>query len=193
MGKQLHIVNQSASDQELLKKYKQSQDLEILGKLYERYIHLVYGVALKYLKNRDGAQDATMQIFEQLVDKVLKHEIENFKSWLHVLTRNHCLMYLRSRQHQNATHAVDIATVRMENEELLHHNDNEPLLEEQITLLEKCIQRLKEEQKQCVELFYLQQKSYKEIEEKTQLPLKKVKSHIQNGKRNLKICIESSE
>ena len=193
MGKQLHIVNQSASDQELLKKYKQSQDLEILGKLYERYIHLVYGVALKYLKNRDGAQDATMQIFEQLVDKVLKHEIENFKSWLHVLTRNHCLMYLRSRQHQNATHAVDIATVRMENEELLHHNDNEPLLEEQITLLEKCIQQLKEEQKQCVELFYLQQKSYKEIEEKTQLPLKKVKSHIQNGKRNLKICIESSE
>ena len=193
MGKQLHIVNQSASDQELLKKYKQSQDLEILGKLYERYIHLVYGVALKYLKNRDGAQDATMQIFEQLVDKVLKHEIENFKSWLHVLTRNHCLMYLRSRQHQNAAHAVDIATVRMENEELLHHNDNEPLLEEQITLLEKCIQQLKEEQKQCVELFYLQQKSYKEIEEKTQLPLKKVKSHIQNGKRNLKICIESSE
>lgn len=167
--------------------------MEVLGELYQRYIHLVYGVSLKYLKEKVIAQDATMQVFEQLVEKALKHEIENFKSWLHVLTRNHCLMYLRSRKHKDSSHAIDIAEVHMENEQLLHHTDDEPKLEEQITKLEQCIQGLKEEQKQCVELFYLQQKSYKEIEDKTRLPLKKVKSHIQNGKRNLKICIESSE
>ncbi len=167
--------------------------MKVLGRLYERYIDLVYGVALKYLKDREGAQDATMQIFEQLIDKIIKHEIENFKSWLHVLTRNHCLMYLRSRKNKNFAYSVDIEAVNMENEQLLHHSDDEPVLEGQITKLEYCIEQLKEEQKQCVELFYLQQKSYKEIEDRTQLPLKKVKSHIQNGKRNLKICIESSE
>ncbi len=167
--------------------------MEVLGRLYERYIHLVYGVALKYLKNRNEAQDATMQIFEQLVDKVIKYDIDNFKSWLHVLTRNHCLMQLRSTKGKNEQHSVDISSVRMENEQLLHHHDEEPRLEEQITKLERCIQKLKAEQKQCVELFYIEQKSYKEIEELTELPMKKVKSYIQNGKRNLKICIEQSE
>lgn len=193
MGKQIHIAKQVASDQELLGEYKQSKDMKVLGRLYEQYIDLVYGVALKYLKDREGAQDATMQIFEQLIDKVIKHDIENFKSWLHVLTRNHCLMYLRSRKNKNFAYSVDIDTVNMENEQLMHHHDDEPALEGQITKLEHCIEQLKEEQKQCVELFYLQQKSYKEIEDRTQLSLKKVKSHIQNGKRNLKICIESSE
>jgi len=193
LNKQIHINHREAADLELLQSYKSSKSLQVLGELYGRYIHLVYGVALKYLKNRVEAQDVTMQVFEQLVDKVLKHEIENFKSWLHVLTRNHCLMQLRSSKHRLSNDVIDIEQVNVENEQLMHHTDDKPKLEEQITKLEHCIQRLKDEQKQCVELFYLQQKSYKEIEEKTQLPLKKVKSHIQNGKRNLKICIESSE
>lgn len=167
--------------------------MNVLGRLYEPYIHLVYGVALKYLKSRDEAQDTTMQVFEQLVEKVIKHDIDNFKRWLHVLTRNHCLMKLRSAKGKALQHSVDISSIHMENEQLLHHDDNEPKLEEQITKLERCIQKLKSEQKQCVELFYLEQKPYKEIEERTALSLKKVKSYIQNGKRNLKICIEQSE
>lgn len=191
MERNIHI--EALDDQSLIKQYKSTKDMDVLGLLYQRYLHLVYGVALKYLKSRDEAQDATMQIFEQLVDKVIKHDIDNFKSWLHVLTRNHCLMQLRSTKSKVLQHSVDISSIHMENEQLLHHDDKESKLEEQITKLERCIQKLKSEQKQCVELFYLEQKSYKEIEERTELPLKKVKSYIQNGKRNLKICIESSE
>jgi RNA polymerase sigma-70 factor (ECF subfamily) len=193
LNRNRHSAIKEASDQELLLQYKQTNDLAVLGALYGRYMHLVYGVALKYLKEKTSAQDATMLIFEELVDKVRNHEIDNFKSWLHVLTRNHCLMYLRSRDYKNAAHVVDIDAVRMENEQLMHHHIDEPKLEEQITKLEHCIERLKDEQKTCVELFYLQQKSYKEIELHTELPIKKVKSHIQNGKRNLKICIEQRE
>jgi RNA polymerase sigma-70 factor (ECF subfamily) len=192
LTKQKYIAS-GDSDQELLINYQQTKDMEVLGKLYERYMHLVYGVALKYLKDRVEAQDATMQIFEQLVDKVIKYDIDNFKSWLHVLTRNHCLMQLRSTKSKTVKHSVDISSIHMENEHLLHHDDNEPRLEEQITKLERCIQKLKSEQKRCVELFFLEQRSYKEIEDQTALPLKKIKSYIQNGKRNLKICIEQSE
>jgi RNA polymerase sigma-70 factor (ECF subfamily) len=42
-------------------------------------------------------------------------------------------------------------------------------------------------------LFYLEQKCYKDIADLTGYDLNKVKSAIQNGKRNLKICMERKE
>ena len=57
-------------------------------------------------------------------------------------------------------------------------------------LLKECIERLKDEQKRCICLFYFEERSYKEISVALKLEEKKVKSFIQNGKRNLKICLE---
>jgi len=165
--------------------YKKNGDLNILGDLYRPYMHLVYGVCLKYLKKREDSQDAVMQIFEKLVDSVAKHDIKNFKSWLYVMTKNHCLMHLRSLKKKNEKSNDQF----MENELIMHHND-EAIDEENIEKLEKCIATLQKEQKICVEMFYLNSKSYKEIVEVTSFDLKKVKSYIQNGKRNLKICME---
>lgn len=175
-------------DSTLIEKYKQTGDIAFLGILYERYMHLVYGVCLKYLKNREESQDATMQIFEKLVDNLKKHEVQNFKSWLHVTAKNHCLMYLRSQKNK---HSEEFSDTIMENDYMLHPTDDSTVkLEEDITKLELCIEQLQNEQKACIQLFYLQKKSYKEIEQITDFELKKVKSHIQNGKRNLKLCIE---
>lgn len=178
-------------DNDLILKYKETDDLAVLGELYQRYMHLVYGVSLKYFKNRDDAQDAVMQIFELLIDKLHKHEVQNFKSWLHVLTKNYCLMALRSRQ-SGMSAPIEFSSLNMENEALSHH-DNETELEQNIVKLEECIKKLKDDQKRCVELFYLEKKCYQEIVKLTNFELKKVKSYIQNGKRNLKICIERSE
>ena len=169
--------------------YRQTGELEHVGRLFENYMHLVYGVCLKYLKNREESQDAVMQIFEKLTTTLKNHEVANFKSWLFVLSKNHCLMKLRSKQYQQEKISKDISEVSVENNMLLHHND-EPLMEQNLNALEKCIEELQNEQKKCVQLFYLENKSYKEIEVLTAFELKKVKSHIQNGKRNLKNCIE---
>lgn len=175
-------------DHLLIEKYKQTEDIAYLGVLYERYMHLVYGVCLKYLKDREESQDATMQLFEKLVEALKKHEVQNFKSWLHVMAKNHCLMHLRSQKNKRSEEFSDTV---MENDYVLHHNsDDSKDLEEDIVKLEQCIDQLQSEQKTCISLFYLQKKSYKEIEQITSCELKKVKSHIQNGKRNLKICIE---
>lgn len=181
----------NTSDIDLIATYKASGDLDVLGELYQRYMYLVYGVSLKYFKTSEDAQDAVMQIFELLIDKLRKHEVQNFKSWLHVLTKNYCLMALRSRKTGMAS-LVDFASLDMENEALAHH-DNETELEQNIVKLEECIKKLKDDQKRCVELFYLENKCYQEIVKLTNFELKKVKSYIQNGKRNLKICIERSE
>jgi len=177
-------------DLQLIEEYKTTGDLEVLGKLFEQYTHLVYGVCLKYLKHRENAQDAVMQIFESLITKILKYEVQNFKSWLHVVTKNYCLMELRSAH--SKTVEVDFSTINVEIVSY-EHPTNETDLEENIVKLEKCIEKLKNEQKTCVKLFYLEKKCYQEITDITSHNLKKVKSYIQNGKRNLKQCIEQSE
>jgi len=183
-----NISNQSATDLELVALYKKSGELSVLGVLYERYMDLVYGVCLKYLKEGEAAKDATMQIFEELVSKLHKYEVENFKSWLHTLAKNHCLMQLRTPKNLKT---VEFNTELMQTGEDVHLNGIFQK-EEQLKQLEQCLETLTAEQKQSVELFYLQNKCYKEISEITGTEWNKVRSLIQNGRRNLKICMEKN-
>lgn len=172
----------------LIADYKNSGNLEVLGTLYNRYMHLVFGVCLNYLKDEEQSKDAVMQIFEELVVKLRIHEVQNFKSWLHVLTRNHCLMALRKTSKNNT---VSIDDTFVENTEFVHL-DVDDTKEQKLTVMEKCMETLPEEQRKSVDLFYLQEKCYKEVADLTGYDLLKVKSYIQNGKRNLKICIEKN-
>lgn len=182
--------NTNNRDQELLKAYKEQRDPAILGDLFTPYMHLVYGVCLKYFKERDRSQDAVLQIFEKLIHEVSNHEINNFRSWLYVLTRNHCLMELRSessRKEREKKYSLDQQNF-MESEFELH-----PIDEENSKLnkaLQECIEELKKEQKECISLFYYKDKCYREISEILKIEESKVKSFLQNGKRNLKICLE---
>ena len=178
--------HKALSDAELIASYKRSGDLAILGELYQRYMPLVFGACLKYLKNRDESRDAVMQIFEKLVQTLKDHDVTHFKSWLYVLSRNHCLMQLRAQKGKNFE---EISPGLME-KGLSQHLENEPPLEDNLNKLEKCMETLGSEQKQCVKLFFLQEKCYKEITEQTGYDLNQVKSYIQNGKRNLKLCME---
>jgi RNA polymerase sigma-70 factor (ECF subfamily) len=122
---------------------------------------------------------------------VLKYEIGNFKSWLHVLTKNHCLMILRSASFRQELQSKDISSFAVESMEFAHH-DNGTAIESDLIQLKKCMETLNNEQKTCVRMFFLEQHSYRQIAEKTDFDLKKVKSHIQNGKRNLKNCMEQN-
>ncbi len=177
------------ADEELLLRFKKSGSLDTLGELYSRYMHLVYGVALKYLQDREEAKDLVMQIFEKLISDLPGHEVRNFKSWLYVLTKNQCLMQIRSRKSTDGRlEGYKIEQQFMESEHELHPLDkDEPSLEE---ALKECMEQLKDEQKQCIQLFYYQKLCYQEVAEKLKMDEKKVKSYLQNGKRNLKNCLE---
>lgn len=181
------------SDNELITEYKTTKNNVFVGILYKRYSHLVLGLSLKYLKDLDEAKDAVMQIFEKLLSDLLKHNIEYFKSWLYTLSKNHCLMILRTKQ-SRLKKEINLqvnADSFMETESNLHPNTAEEK-EKQYTLLEKAIDELNEDQKKCIELFYLKEKSYNQIVDITGYSLNEVKSFIQNGKRNLKIKLEKN-
>lgn len=173
----------------LITAYKESKDVKLLGELYERYMHLVYGVCLKYLRSREEAQDAVMAIFERLIDQLMKHEVDNFKSWLHVLSKNYCLMHIRSGKSKMKVEFEKNASSVMEYELPVHHEEHKDNSVD-LKILNGCMEELSHEQRKCVELFFMEEKSYKQIEEDSGYELKKVKSYIQNGKRNLKNCME---
>jgi len=178
-------------EQRLLRDYRKTGDLQLLGRLYEPYMPLVYGLCLKYYKDEAKSEDAVMQIFESLVAKLRIHEVTNFKGWLYTLARNHCLMDLRA---DNRISTVAIEDYLVESDIFLHQQDSgEQIPEERLVLMESCLQELNDEQQRCIRLFYLEQKCYKEVADITGYDLNKVKSHIQNGKRNLKICMERKQ
>jgi len=148
-------------------------------------MEMVYGVCLKYFKEPEEAKDAVMNIFEELVTKLRKHEVSNFKSWLYQLTKNHCLMKIRSSKSKLVTVDMDIVHLGENN-----HLDNVAEKEAQLNGMGNCIEQLPEEQKKAIQLFYLEEKCYKEIADITETEAGKVRSFIQNGRRNLKICME---
>jgi RNA polymerase sigma factor (sigma-70 family) len=174
-------------DESKLESYRQSGDLSVLSSLFEQYMPLIYGVCLKYLKDEEDAKDAVMGIFEELIIKVKQHDIRQFRSWVYVLSRNYCLMQLRSGKKVEAISLDEV----MEFTPFLHPEENNTK-EEGLKALERCMQKLTESQRQAVNLFYLEEKCYKEVADITGYSMNDVKSYIQNGKRNLKICLEKN-
>ena len=182
------ISADSTDDTLLLSRFRETGDMNILALLYEGYMDLAYAVSMKYLKDPDAAKDAVMEVFEELNIKLRKHEVTNFKSWLYTVVKNHCLMQLRS---QSRNKSVILDENGMQLKEELHQEDvNEK--EWQLQQMTDCIEKLVAEQKLTIELFYLQEKCYKEITEITGLDWNRVRSLIQNGRRNLKICMDKT-
>jgi RNA polymerase sigma-70 factor (ECF subfamily) len=176
------IIYGKLSDEELISKYVESLKPDYVGELFSRYSQLVYGVCLKYLDNRDESKDAVMNIFERLMETLKYHQVKNFRPWLYQVSRNHCLMILRSG---NRTIPFEDYHVSQENEEL----ELDTILTDQkdpSENLQQAVLELNEEQRICIDLFYLKGKSYKEICDSTGFTELQVKSYIQNGKRNLK-------
>ncbi len=166
--------------------YQANADLQSLGDLYQRYMELVYGVCLQYLKDPEDAKDAVLNIYEELTVKLKKYEVHHFKAWLYQLSKNHCLMKLRSDKKFSKA-GTDVAV--MQNDDPLHLD---AVMEKEIHLnaMHACIEQLVAEQKRAVTMFYLDGKCYNEISAATGMEWKMVRSFIQNGRRNLKICMD---
>jgi RNA polymerase sigma factor (sigma-70 family) len=175
------------TDAQLIELYKSSKDTFYVGELFQRYSHLIASLAFNYLKNSNETEDAVMDVFEIMTRDLRIHDVKNFNAWIYSVTKNHSLKLKRKRNKER------------DQEEGLKHNghglfgstteeDKERSIakDEQLNSLEEALKTLSEEQKRCVELFYLNNKSYTEVADETGFTMKQVKSYLQNGKRNLK-------
>jgi RNA polymerase sigma-70 factor (ECF subfamily) len=171
------------SDAEVLLRYRETGDQMYVGELYNRYRHLVFGVCLKYLKNAEDSRDATIALFEKMVTELLRSDVRQLGAWLHTITRNHCISLLRKKHSElSFEHAGHMMADNSQTElEQAVQRDS------RLAALENALAELDEHQANCVRLFYIEEKSYKEIAADTGYTEMQVKSHIQNGRRNLKI------
>ena len=182
------------TDNELVEKFRSTGDNLCIGELFSRYRHLVFGVCMKYLRDEDESQDVQMQVFEKLLKDLGRHNIDQFKGWLYTVAKNECLMYLRSKKSQKAREmelrkdSVSVMELGM-----IVHPDGVTETERQLQTMESSLQELNENQRRCLELFYLEKKCYQEITTVTGYSLNEVKSFIQNGKRNLKILLTKKQ
>ena len=181
------------SDQELVQSYKESADMLVLGELYERYTQLGFLTCMKYLRDEDEARDAVMHVYEKMIQDLKKYEVKQFRFWFHTILKNHCLSILEKKKRvstqpdlfwEKESDGVEFSPFATLDEDSVETH------EDQLQNLEKAIGELGEEQQICIRLFYLEDKSYKEIVESTGFDTNQVKSFIQNGKRNLKIMLE---
>ena len=174
------------SDSELLQRFYADHNNEWLGILLNRYTMLLLGVSMKYLKNEEEARDAVQQVFLKTINELHKYKVEYFKSWIYMIAKNHCLMILRDKGRFNAEIDERTMATPAEPGERTEHLEKE----KNLTHLAGALQQLNKEQQLCITLFYLQKKSYMEIAQQTSYSILQVKSHIQNGKRNLKLIME---
>ncbi len=177
------------SDTELLSRFYTDHDNEWLGILLERYTMLLLGVSMKYLKNEEEAKDAVQQVFLKAINELHKYKVEYFKSWIYMIAKNHCLMKLRDKGRFSVEIDERSMAKAVDPEEKNYYIEKDKTLNN----LTAALQQLNKEQQLCVTLFYLEKKSYLEIAQQTTYSILQVKSHIQNGKRNLKLIMDRGE
>jgi RNA polymerase sigma-70 factor (ECF subfamily) len=185
----LRLKKKQETDEELLQLFCNTGDTSLFGTLFDRYIPLTYGLCLKYLQNEEDAEDAVMQLFEELLEKVKKHEIKEFRTWLYSVAKNHCLQIIRKK---NSQIEIELRPDFMESDEILHLLNEDEENDERLQALKKCLEKLPIHQKNAIKRFFFENFSYADISDSTGYPVNKVKSYIQNGKRNLEICIKKS-
>ena len=174
-------------DLELIRRYQKQGNVRYVAALFKRYSQLISGLCLKYLKHPEDAEDAAMDIFEILCKDLKTHDVQKVDNWLYSVTRYHCLKVIKRRQ--KTGYATEISDDFMENGDD-HSLQEKEELEKLLSTMHDSLSNLKEDQRVCIEMFYLKKMSYAEISSATGHDLKKVKSHIQNGKRKLKILID---
>jgi RNA polymerase sigma factor (sigma-70 family) len=177
-----------ADDSELLQNFYKDHDNKWLGILLPRYTLLLLGVCMKYLKNEEDAKDCVQQIFIKIINELHKYKVDYFKSWIYMIAKNHCLMKLRDKGKFTIGLDEEMTSLPDETDEKISLIEKDVLLNKMMN----AIKQLNTEQQECVSLFYLQKKSYAEIVEITGFTILLVKSHIQNGKRNLRLMMEGN-
>jgi len=188
------VKSDPLTDQELIDLYRKTNDTALIGELFDRYAHLVYGIALKYFDREDDRRETVMQVFEKLYESLKEHNIINFKCWLYSVAKNHCLMILRK---ENTVPLNEMVQLKIFQQDFMDFDGNFSLNHADDDIIDiklpEAIKKLSDEQRICIELFYLHEKSYKEVADSTNFTMNQVKSFIQNGKRNLKIMLETQK
>jgi RNA polymerase sigma-70 factor (ECF subfamily) len=181
--------NSVLKDEDLITKYRFSHDNTYLGELYLRYLPYVYGVALNQLKSQTEAEELSMTVFNKISSDLKRIEVRQFSDWLYKLVLDLCNIEVRKKTAgKGESKQILIEELSDEKNDLYINTEDGVKLDS--NSLRLAINTLNESQKICIDLFYIQNRSYQEVAETTGYTINQVKTNIQNGKRLLKSYLE---
>lgn len=181
-GQSLH----SWTDQKLLQAYCKHKREVYFDELFTRYHKMIYGYCLNRTAKREDSKDLTLRIFTKAHGQLCNKPPQQFDRWLYGIARNVCVDFIRE-QASRQTALKEWWQVQeapyLDNEAFRRLIWEQELMRDEWFV--KAIEQLPIGQRKCLELFFLENLSYRATAKQTGYTLAAVKSHIQNGKRRL--------
>ena len=169
----------------LLLKYLKTNDLSYLLELYRPYMHLVYGLAFKYVKDPKQSQEIVYCIFKKLIKDIKRQEVRVFGNWLYNLSLDFCKQW-RDRGRTESDQIVALGGSTQTPVEFYDDKDDDSF-EEEISSMEDEVMRIKSQQEKCSQLFFKEQRCFQEIADITGWEVSEIKYHVKNAKRKTNI------
>ena len=140
----------------------QAGDAEAWGELYRVYAPAIFRFCRRAMPTREDAEDATMEIFMKLKDKLVQYDqTRSFAAWLYRVAANHCWDLLRRRKSRQ-----DKETDDLENVPLAHPDPSQldKLIEQRTSEeVRRALNRLGARARMALVMRYYSDMSYDEI------------------------------
>ncbi|MCR9227719.1 MAG: RNA polymerase sigma factor [Flavobacteriaceae bacterium] len=172
------------SDEELVKQIVADNDPMLFGKLYDRYVKMVYNKCYGFAKSADEAEDLTQDVFLQLFIKLRTFKGKSkFSTWLYSFTYNFCVNYVN----RNKQLKIRDKSVQVENTEhkLTEEVPDESLFEMKADKLKKCLDIISAEERSILLLKYQDGASIKELVDLMDIGESAVKMRLKRAKERL--------
>ncbi|NVN19181.1 RNA polymerase sigma factor [Flagellimonas marinaquae] len=172
------------SDEELVKQIVADNDPMLFGKLYDRYVKMVYNKCYGFAKSADEAEDLTQDVFLQLFIKLRTFKGKSkFSTWLYSFTYNFCVNYVN----RNKQLKIRDKSVQVESSEykLTEEVPDESLFEMKADKLKKCLEIISAEERSILLLKYQDGASIKELVNLLDIGESAVKMRLKRAKERL--------
>jgi len=137
-------------------------DADAWGDLYREYAPAIFRFCRRAMPTREDAEDATMEIFMKLRDKLAQYdEGRSFTAWLYKVAANHCWDLLRRRKLRQDKETEDVTEMPLETPDA---NQLERLIEERTSEeVRKALDKLGVRARMALVMRYYSDMSYDEI------------------------------
>jgi RNA polymerase sigma-70 factor, ECF subfamily len=158
----------------------QEGDNESFAFLYKKYFfQLITVFAKKMVKQQEVAEDLVQNAFIKAFLKIRTFDsTRKFSSWIYRIVRNECITYMR-RMYKYSFCSLDSCLELQDKEDI----QNDYLRELDRDALLEALARIKEKYRKVLFLYFIEEKSYKDIELELGINRGTVGTYIFRGKR----------
>lgn len=168
----------SLSEQELVERFRSGRENRWFAELYRRERRRVYGLCLKFLREPAAAEDVCHEAFVRAFERFDSLVTDGFSAWVRRIAANLCINRMRLKANVTQTMPKNVPAPGPD-------PDRRAISQQQLGAALGLIRALGEDQRRAFVMFHLEGLSYEEIAGRSGLPLKTVRSHLQNARRNL--------